>query len=344
MKIRVQNIAFLTALAIAAPMAVIGIAQRSPREQGLAHIAAAKKAAGYDNAVLFDHTCSRLLVGAALPYGRIPPPPNDRDPKNFHTEPVKVFDNLYYVGEKMQHGGSPSAWALVTPEGIILIDTMFENSMHDEILGGFTKLNLDPADIKYILISHNHQDHTGGLSYLQSTYHPKVIMGGPDWDAALRPNARGGAAAPPIRDISASDGQKVTLGGVTITLYVTPGHTAGTVSMLIPVMDKGVPHLAALWGGTGMQFSAADYSAQAARFRTIAAKAGADVVLSTHSQLDGSDMKLPLILKRRPGDPNPYVVGTDVVQGYMSVAHECGAAAVLMPEEYKGYLGRSGSD
>ena len=72
--------------------------------------------------------------------------------------------------------------------------------------------------------------------------------------------------------------------------------------------------------------------------------AGADVVLSTHPQLDNSDIKLPLILKRRPGDPNPYVVGTDVVQGYLSVAHECGAAAVLMPEEYKSYLGRSGSD
>ena len=114
--------------------------------------------------------------------------------------------------------------------------------------------------------------------------------------------------------------------------------------MLIPVMDKGVPHLAALWGGTGMQFSAAEYSTQAARFRNIAAKAGADVVLSTHPQLDNSDIKLPLILKRRPGDPNPYVVGTDVVQGYLSVAHECGAAAVLMPEEYKSYLGRSGSD
>ena len=340
MKRHVIVMVYLTALLVAALGAGTGIAQQSPREQGLAHIAAAKKAAGYDNAVMFDHTCSRLLVGAALPYGRIPPPPNDRDPKNFHIEPVKVFDNLYYVGEKMQHGGSPSAWAVVTPQGIILIDTMFENSMQDEILGGFRKLNLDPADIRYILISHNHPDHTGGLPYLQATYHPKVIMGAPDWDAALRPNPRGGTAASPTRDISATDGQKVTLGGETITLYVTPGHTAGTVSMLIPVMDSGTPHLAALWGGTGMQFSAADYSAQAARFRDIVAKAGADVVLSTHSQLDASDVKLPLVLKRKPGDANPYVVGQDVVQSYLSVAHECAAAAVLMPEEYRGYLGR----
>lgn len=335
-----RHVGYLTALLVAVMGAGTGIALQSQREQGLAHIAAAKKAAGYDNAVMFDHTCQRLLVGAALPYGRIPPPPNDRDPKNFHTEPVKVFDNLYYLGEKMQHGGSPSAWAVVTSQGIILIDTMFENSMHDEILGGMAKLNLDPTNIKYILISHNHPDHSGGLPYLQSTYHPKVIMGPIDWDAALRPNARGGATTLPTRDISATDGQKVTLGDETITLYVTPGHTAGTVSMLIPVMDHGTPHLAALWGGTGMQFSAEAYSTQAARFRDIAAKAGADVVLSTHSQLDGSDFKLPLVLKRKAGDPNPYVVGKDVVQSYLTVAHECGAAAALMPEEYKGYLGR----
>ena len=48
-------------------------------------------------------------------------------------------------------------------------------------------------------------------------------MGAPDWDAALRPNARGGTAALPTRDISATDGQKVTLGGETITLYSDAG-------------------------------------------------------------------------------------------------------------------------
>ena len=50
-----------------------------------------------------------------------------------------MFDNLYYVGEKMLHGASPSAWAVTTSEGIILIDTMFEDSMKALILGGFTK-------------------------------------------------------------------------------------------------------------------------------------------------------------------------------------------------------------
>ena len=86
---------------------------------------------------------------------------------------------------------------------------VFENSMQDEILGGFKKLNLNPADIKYLLISHGHLDHYGGAKYLQDTYHPKVLMGGPDWEALDKPNARG---PKPARDVTVSDGQKLTLG------------------------------------------------------------------------------------------------------------------------------------
>jgi metallo-beta-lactamase class B len=330
-----QRVASIMVLLLGFSSAGFGQQQR---EAGLAHVDAARKAAGYDNAVLFDHTCARLLVGADLPYGRIYRPDNDRDPENFKTEPVKVFDNLYYVGEKMQWGASPSAWAVVTSDGIILIDTMYEDSFQQQILGGFETLGLDPADIKIVLITHGHGDHTGGAKLLQDKYGSKVIMGGPDWDQIEQSERFRGPK--PERDISAVDGQEVTLADTTIKLYLTPGHTPGTVSMLIPVQDNGTPHLAALWGGTGMQYDPREYSEQAARFREIAKKAGADVILSTHPQLDNSDVKLPLVQKRKPGDPNPYVVGEQVVQNYLTVAHECGAAATLMPEDYQGYLGR----
>ena len=89
-----------------------------------------------------------------------------------------------------------------------------------------------------------------------------------------------------------------------------------------------------------MQGSAETYSKEAARFRDIVTRAGADVMLSTHPQLDKSDIKLPLVQKRRPGDPHPYVVGNDVVKNYMTVATECSAAAVALPDEYQVYLGR----
>jgi metallo-beta-lactamase class B len=314
-------------------------APQPTRAAGLAHIAAAKKAAGYEVAELFDHTCARLLVGAALPFGRIYPPAT-RDAAQWSHEPVKVFDNLYYLGERMLHGASPSAWAVTTSAGIILIDTMFEDSMQALIVGGLKKVNLDPANIKYIILTHGHGDHINGAPFLQATYKPRLIMGGPDWDALDRNT---NATTPrPTRDISAVDGQQVTLGDTSVSLYLTPGHTAGTLALLIPVKDGGRTHLAALWGGTGMQFSAEEYHKSAVRFRDIAAKAGADVILSTHPQLDKSDIKLPMLAKRQPGDPHPWVVGADVVRSYMTVAAECSAAAVALPAEYKDYLGRGG--
>jgi len=329
--------ALMGSIAVAALAGTSAIAQ-SPGDhaKGMAHIAAAKKAAGYETYEIFDHTCQRLLVGVNLPFGRAPAPAT-RDPAQFFQEPAKVFDNVYYVGEKMLWGGSPSAWAIKTSDGIILIDTMYEDSMQSVLLPGMKKMGLDPKDIKYIILTHGHGDHVGGAKYIQDTYKPHVILGGPDWDALDKPNFRG---PKPTRDISATDGMKVTLGDETITIYLTPGHTPGTVSLLIPVKDNGVPHLAALWGGTGMQYDPAQYGKNAERFRQIVAKSKADVLMLTHSQLDKTDVKLPLLAKRKPGEPNPWVVGNQVLQNFLTVARECGAAAALMPEEYAGYLGR----
>lgn len=315
------------------------VAQSSrDREIAFGHMAAAQKAAGYQVSVLYDHLCSRLMVGAGLPFGRITPADNDQDVKRFHAEPVKVFDNLYYLGEKMLSGASPSSWAVTTPEGIILIDTMFDYSVQDEIVGGLKKLGLNPADIKYVILTHGHNDHIGGAKFIQDNYHPRVLMGAADWEMVEgNKNFRG---PQPAKDVAVTDGQKVTLGGTTIQMYVTPGHTPGTLSLLIPVTDNGKLHIAALWGGTGFQYSAEEYNKSAERFREIAANAGADVILSTHPQIDNSDVKLRMVEKRKPGDPHPYVVGFSVVQDYLTVARECSAAAMLLPEEYKGYLGR----
>ena len=47
-----------------------------------------------------------------------------------------------------------SAWAITTSQGIILIDAIYDYSVEDEVVGGLKKLGLNPADIKYVLVSH----------------------------------------------------------------------------------------------------------------------------------------------------------------------------------------------
>ena len=128
-------------------------------------------------------------------------------------------------------------------------------------------------------------------------------------------------------------GRKLTLGDTTLTFYLTPGHTLGTVSTLIPVKDAGRPHLVAEWGGTGFNFERSPerfttYFTSAERFRDVATKAGADALISNHTNLDGSKTKIPALALRKPGEPHPYVIGTDAVRGYLTAAAEC-AKAVL---------------
>ncbi|HVS22788.1 MAG TPA: MBL fold metallo-hydrolase, partial [Gammaproteobacteria bacterium] len=130
-----------------------------------------------------------------------------------------------------------------------------------------------------------------------------------------------------------TDGEKLTLGDTTLTMYLTPGHTNGTVSTLIPLRDGAQKHVAALWGGTLFNFApdAARFKAyadSAARMRELAASARADVLLSNHTDYDGSKVKLPAVAKRAPGAPHPYVVGADSVRRYLTVANECAQAAL----------------
>jgi metallo-beta-lactamase class B len=248
------------------------------------------------------------------------------DPAVFHVDPVKVFDNLYFVGEKEY-----SAWAVTTSEGIILVDTIWDYSVADEIVGGLKKLGFDPAQIKYALVTHGHRDHVGGAKYLQDHFGTRIILSAADWDL-VENSPR--VTVKPKRDMVATDGQKLTLGDTTLTLYLTPGHTLGTVSVLIPVKDNGKPHLVAEWGGTGFNFEHSrerfqTYVASAERFGEIVAKSGADVLIANHTNLDGSKVKLPALALRKPGEENPWVIGNAAVRGYVKVAEECARASLL---------------
>ena len=294
-----------------------------------AHVAAATAAAGKEHTALLN-LCEAPAPPPASSASQGPP-----ERSRWYAEPVKVFDNLYFVGQTEY-----SAWAVTTSAGIILIDTIFDYSVEDEVVGGLKKLGLDPATIKYAIVSHGHFDHSGGAKYLQDHFGTRIILSAADWDLLER-----GSPTRPKRDLVAVDGQKLTLGDTTLTLYLTPGHTLGTISTLIPVKDGGTPHLVAEWGGTGFnwiqnraryitpstpdRFWFETYSRSAERFRGIVAEAGADALIANHTRLDGSKTKLPALAKRRRGDPHPYVIGNDSVKRYLTVANECAKAGLL---------------
>jgi metallo-beta-lactamase class B len=306
-----------------------------------AHVAAAKKAAGQDHPNLFARLCTAPTPPAprtstpAAPQTPRPAGPPARE--TWHVEPAKVFDNLYFVGEREY-----SAWAVTTSEGIILIDAIFHYSVDEQVAGGLTKLGLDPKTIKYVIISHGHGDHAAGARHLQDRFGARIVSSAADWELMDRDKS---TWPKPKRDLVATDGQRLTLGDTTLTLYLTPGHTLGTISTIIPVRDGGKPHVAAAWGGTAFNWQGGSptyisaerpakfwydiYISSARRFRDIVARAGADVIIANHTNFDESKRKLPALAARRAGDPHPYVIGADAVRRYLVVAEECAQAAAL---------------
>jgi len=296
---------------------------QAPNADVLRHIDAARAAAG-EHAAMVDRLCpAPAAARPAAQAGRGAPrtaPPRE----SWHAEPAKVFDNLYFVGMT-----EFTAWAVTTSEGIIVIDPLFDYSVEDEVVEGLRKLGFDPADIEYVLVSHGHLDHVGGAKLLQDRFGARVLMAAADWDMLERDDP----PWKPRRDIEITDGMQLTLGDTTLTLHHTPGHTNGTVSTLIPLRDGASRHVAALWGGTLFNFGPdasrfRAYADSAAKFRELATAAGADVLLSNHSDYDGTKQKLPALALREPGAPHPYVVGNESVRRYLTVANECAQAAL----------------
>jgi len=336
------GVAFTVVAGIAADN---GFAQQAPVKRDFeseiqAALQAAKTAAEFEFLGTLVRTCLLPQSGGEDTRDNVPgyvtnpasAPPRD----TWYAEPAKVFDNLYFVGGKVH-----SSWALPTKDGIILIDTIYPYNSEELIIGGMRKLGLDPKNIKYVLVSHAHNDHIGGAEMLQTRYGVRVVMGGPDWDwVAKYPNRYKTMA--PKRDIVATDGMKITLGDMTVTIWLTPGHTPGTLSYTFTALDRGKPVNVAYSGGTAFNFvnNTPDpgirnfqiYIDSQKHMAAEAASTGATVLLSNHSEFDNAFNKNRMLAGRGKG-PHPYEIGTDLVQRYFQVMQGCARAAQLRLEQ-----------
>ena len=208
--------------------------------------------------------------------------------------PVDVFDNLTFIGTK-----TAGIWAVSSSEGIAVIDAGF-HYQSEELVLGMLNFGLDPNDIRYVIVTHAHDDRYWGARALQDKYpNARIAMSAADWDVVAQDSSPG--AFKPRRDMVITDGQEITLGDVTITLYVTPGHTPGTVSLIIDgltnrrsVASDNDVHVAALWGGTdpsigryGVRYypdgetMMRTHIDSLQRFIRLGRRAGVDVILSS---------------------------------------------------------------
>jgi metallo-beta-lactamase class B len=300
----------------------------------------AKQLAGLDHPGLLVSLCvesPRNRVNTSDTAARYVTDPNAAPPReSWYEEPAKVFDNLYFVGGKIHN-----SWALTTSEGIILIDTVYPYNSEELIIGGLRKVGLNPNDIKYVVISHAHGDHIGGAEMLQTRYKAQVVMGGPDWDTVQSYPNRFKSMAPK-KNVTAADGMKLTLGDTTLNIWLTPGHTPGTLSYTFTAFDDGKPVQVVYSGGTSYNFPTVPaeigipqldiYIASQKHIAEEAAKINATVLLSNHSAYDHANYYNRMFAGRGDG-PHPYELGTDVVQRYFQVMQACAAAQKILLEK-----------
>ena len=292
------------------------------------HLDAARTAAyepGQDFTGAFAAVCVKPQPLAPEP----PVFPQNVPPKaQWYAEPVKVFDNLYFVGTQVT-----GAWAVTTSEGIILLDANEEYAVEGAVIEGLKKFGLDLATIKYNVITAAHTSSYGGARYLQDHFKTRILVSEADWNVIAK--AKVPAEVKPRKDMVIMDGQKLTLGDTTVMLYVTPGHTPGASSVVVPVKDGNQRHVAAMLGGRspgqeeeGVRYfptktiALTTWKASLNRFRDITAKAGVDVFLATRGVNDHTQEKLKALKFRTAGRPHPFV-NKDAVRRYLTMLSEC---------------------
>ena len=202
-------------------------------------------------------------------------------------EPFKLVGNIYYVGAV-----NTASYLITTPEGHILVDTG-NSRMQTFVLPNVEKLGFKPADIKILLLSHAHSDHvqsmemtrkiTGATVYALDKEMPSLTSG---HDFSVQETE---GFEPITVGKVLTNGDTVSLGGQTLKIISTPGHTPGTATYVTSVQDGGKTYQVVIGGPptpvTGnpkYNTPVADATKAYADMRTL----NPDIVLHGHPRAD----------------------------------------------------------
>jgi metallo-beta-lactamase class B len=190
-----------------------------------------------------------LLVLPAVAHAQADP---DARALNQPVEPYRIAGNLYFVG-----ASDIGSYLITTPQGNILLDGGFVETV-PQIEANVRKLGFKLEDVKILLSSHAHFDHAGGLAELKKKTGALLYAGAGDVDLLAR-GGKGDFALgdrylfPPVQvDHPVHDGDRVSLGGTTLTAHATPGHTRGCTSWSMQVEDGGKRYDVVFVGSTSI--------------------------------------------------------------------------------------------
>jgi len=215
----------------------------------------------------------------------------DDDDWNRPAPPVRLHGNTYFVGTC-----GISAILVTGKDGHVLIDGGTAEG-GELIANNIRRLGFKLSDVRYILSSHEHFDHVGGLSRLRDLTSADVVASAKAADVlrtgrAAADDPQNGVLqnfAPVSVARTVRDGNSIRVGATQLTAYETPGHTAGALSWQWVSCDGGVcrtfVYADSLSPVRAPAYRYSDHPAWAAAFRQSIAKVSSlecDILLTPH--------------------------------------------------------------
>ncbi|MBA4163563.1 MAG: subclass B3 metallo-beta-lactamase [Erythrobacter sp.] len=215
--------------------------------------------------------------------------------------PFLVHGNTWYVGT------CGISVILVTGDnGHVLIDSGTEAGA-EVVLENIAKLGFDVRDVRYLLHSHEHFDHVGGMAKLKAATHAWLLS-----SIRAEPVLRSGAAdgsdpqaaqlprmAPVEVYQTMSDTGTVVLGDIRLKAYETPGHTPGALTWQWESCDKGdcisIVYADSLSPVSSDDYRFSDHPEYVAAYREGIARVASldcDILLTPHPSASGMRDKL----------------------------------------------------
>lgn len=204
-----------------------------------------------------------------------------RDGWSDPAPPAKIHGKAWYVGTC-----GITVVLIETRAGLVLIDTGPEDAA-PHILSNIKALGFDPKAVKWLLMTHEHFDHVGGMAVIQRATGAKLLVS-PGSASAMRtgradpedPQAALLAKYPmaPARvDRVLRDGGSLTLGGTRITMHANPTHSPGSASWTWQSCEGG-KCLTIAYADSISTISSDDYHFTQHPERVEAARAGLRVI------------------------------------------------------------------
>ena len=174
------------------------------------------------------------------------------DQESRYVHPFRIFGNVWYVGD---------SWVCVhlidTGDGLLLLDggNIGATAM---LVNAIWEAGFNPADVRWMVLSHGHLDHIGGAVFFRRMFGTKIYLGEPDArnyreHPELSLVQDSGSLGHDVFEVDheITDGETIRFGNTEIQFFLVPGHTDGVISAFFDVADGERTLRAGYYGGFG---------------------------------------------------------------------------------------------